>query len=149
MGLRNGALSEKLQMDADLSFQTAISTAYQRESVRKQQSVVRGDSQPNVDAVSTLMVRTEHGHSVDKARMFCGHSMNVLQTQHRHSGACCAAIHRSPQWNSSEFVGCCTIISTFALLRDCILGCIVPMFDCSLSLLLLRIAVTSAMHGLM
>ena len=38
VGLRDAALSEKLQMDADLSLQTAISTARQRESVRKQQS---------------------------------------------------------------------------------------------------------------
>ena len=52
VGLRDAALSEKLQMDSDLSLQTVISTARQRESVRKQQSVVRGDSQPNVDAVS-------------------------------------------------------------------------------------------------
>ena len=51
VGLRDAALSEKLQMDADLSLQTAISTACQRESVKKQQSVVRGDNQPNVDAV--------------------------------------------------------------------------------------------------
>ena len=51
VGLRDAALSEKLQMDADLSLQTAISTARQRESVRKQQSVVRGDNQLNVDAV--------------------------------------------------------------------------------------------------
>ena len=51
VGLPDAALSEKLQMDADLSLQTAILSARQRESVKKQQYVVRGDNQPNVDAV--------------------------------------------------------------------------------------------------
>ena len=51
VGLRDAVLSEKLQMDSDLSLQKAISTARQSEAVKKQQSVVRGDSQTNVDAI--------------------------------------------------------------------------------------------------
>ena len=68
VGLRDAALSEKLQMDADLSLQTAISTARQRESVRRQQSVVRGDNQPNVDAVHDILtVRImENFHGTEK-----------------------------------------------------------------------------------
>lgn len=53
VGLQNAALSEKLQMDADLSLQTAISSACQREAVKQQQPVVRGESLPNVDAIDT------------------------------------------------------------------------------------------------
>ena len=51
VGLRDAVLSEKLQMDPDLSLQKAISTARQSEAVKMQQSVVRGDSRTNVDAI--------------------------------------------------------------------------------------------------
>ena len=51
VGLRDAVLSEKLQMEPDLSLEKAVSYARQREAVKKQHSVVRGETQPNVDAV--------------------------------------------------------------------------------------------------
>ena len=42
VGIRNGALSEKLQLNADLTQQTAITQVRQAEAVKKQQPLVRG-----------------------------------------------------------------------------------------------------------
>ena len=64
VGLRNGKLSEKLQMDATLSLEKAVNTARQSESVHKQQEIVRGASAPgsqkpsSVDAVRSSRFRT-------------------------------------------------------------------------------------------
>lgn len=56
VGLRNVALSEKLQLDGDLTLETAIAKTRQSEEVRRQQSDLRGgnggaDKCSNVDAV--------------------------------------------------------------------------------------------------
>ena len=49
VGLADQKLSEKLQLDADLTLEKAINSVQQSESVRSQQSIVRGQedaSQP-------------------------------------------------------------------------------------------------------
>ena len=52
VGLQDAALSEKLQMDKDLTLDKAVASARQREAVKKQQAVVRGeDGHPHVDTV--------------------------------------------------------------------------------------------------
>ena len=56
VGLRNVSLSEKLQLDRDLTLETAITKARQAEEVRRQQSDLRGENGSaskcsNVDAV--------------------------------------------------------------------------------------------------
>ena len=52
VGVRDSILSEKLQLEADLTLEKAVATARQRESVKKQQKVVRAEDSPsNVDAV--------------------------------------------------------------------------------------------------
>ena len=52
VGVRDSILSEKLQLEADLTLEKAVATACQRESVKKQQKVVRAEDSPsNVDAV--------------------------------------------------------------------------------------------------
>ena len=43
VGLRNAALSEKLQMDPDLTLEKAVTSARQTEEIKKQQTIVRGD----------------------------------------------------------------------------------------------------------
>ena len=53
VGLRDSRLSEKLQLDAKLTLETALSQARQSEAVKKQQSVVRGQTLESVDAVKT------------------------------------------------------------------------------------------------
>ena len=61
VGLRDAALSEKLQMDPGLTLEKAVTSARQKEAVRKQQPLLRGDAKeikplsedplPNVDVV--------------------------------------------------------------------------------------------------
>ena len=43
VGLRDASLSEKLQLDSELTLEKAVTKAQQAETVRQQQSVVRGD----------------------------------------------------------------------------------------------------------
>ena len=43
VGLHDRKLSERLQLEADLTLEKAITMARQSENVRKQQSVIRGD----------------------------------------------------------------------------------------------------------
>ena len=45
VGLRDRKLSERLQLEADLTLEKAITMARQSESVRKQQSIIRGDKE--------------------------------------------------------------------------------------------------------
>ena len=52
VGLRDSALSEKLQLESELTLEKANTLAHNRESVRKQQLLLRGDTTANIDAVS-------------------------------------------------------------------------------------------------
>ena len=52
VGLRDPTLSEKLQLEPNLTLGTAITIARQREQVKKQQQVIRADeTQSNIDAI--------------------------------------------------------------------------------------------------
>ena len=42
VGLRDTTLSEKFQLDAELTLEKAVTTARQTEAVKKQQSLLRG-----------------------------------------------------------------------------------------------------------
>ena len=46
VGLLDTALSEKLQLDPELTLEKAMTTARRREMVRKQQTVLRNEEQP-------------------------------------------------------------------------------------------------------
>ena len=50
MGISDANLAEKLQLDSKLTLETAIAKARESETVKKQQSVVRGEN-PQVDRV--------------------------------------------------------------------------------------------------
>ena len=50
VGLRDATLSEKLQMDPELTLDKAVVAARQREAVKKQQAVVRGEH-PSINAI--------------------------------------------------------------------------------------------------
>ena len=54
VGLRDVALSEKLQTDPELTLNKAITMARQTEAVREQQSVVRGDIENSHTRVETV-----------------------------------------------------------------------------------------------
>ena len=56
VGLRDARLSEKLQMDPELTLEKAVSAARQSEAVKKQQAVVRGQPQ---EALSSSIDRVE------------------------------------------------------------------------------------------
>ena len=59
VGLRDSSLSEKLQLEADLTLEKAVATARQRESVKKQQRVIRAEDSPsNVDFINS---KQSHG----------------------------------------------------------------------------------------
>ena len=51
VGIRDKTLSEKLQLEADLTLEKAMNFARQKETVRKQQVVLRGDGKQQIDAV--------------------------------------------------------------------------------------------------
>ena len=54
VGLRDSSLSEKLQLEADLTLEKALAFAQQGEWVKNQQKVVKADSSPpNVDAIQS------------------------------------------------------------------------------------------------
>lgn len=72
VGLRDAALLEKLQMDADQSLKTVISLACPREAVNKQQPVVRGESQLNVD-----IIHAKHPYMKGKPHMRKGPSRSL------------------------------------------------------------------------
>ena len=62
VGLCDASLSERLQMDADLTLEKAITAARQSEAVKKQQAVVRGaESQAtNVDNIHSHQQQPKH-----------------------------------------------------------------------------------------
>ena len=59
VGLRDSTLSEKLQLNPNLTLEAAITAARQREQVKKQQRVIRAEETPsNIDAVVTKKPQT-------------------------------------------------------------------------------------------
>ena len=73
VGLRDSMLSEKLQLDSNLTLETAITAACQREQVRKQQQVIKADETPlNIDAIATKKPQATkaklHGESNQQSR---------------------------------------------------------------------------------
>ena len=55
VGLRDSALSQKLQLESELTLEMAITSARQREQVKKQQQVIRADQTPsNIEAISAM-----------------------------------------------------------------------------------------------
>ena len=57
VGIRDTALSEKLQVDANLDLEKAITTACQTETVKKQQSTVRGMATAGDLTIDTLVTK--------------------------------------------------------------------------------------------
>ena len=73
VGFRDHRVSEKLQLDLDLTLERALTQARQHEAVKSQQSVVRGQKSESVDAVKTKIdkrVLTKHS-SLQKGKR-CG-----------------------------------------------------------------------------
>ena len=62
VGIRNSALSERLQLDAGLSLDSTISQVRQSEAVKEQQPLLRGKPDTPVGAVQ----RTRGGYKVSR-----------------------------------------------------------------------------------
>ena len=73
VGLRDARLSEKLQMDPELTLEKAVSAARQSEAVKKQQAVVRGQPQ---EALSSSIDR------VERQTTRCTHNSRAQTTVH-------------------------------------------------------------------
>ena len=103
VGLRNGKLSEKLQMDATLSLEKAVNTARQSESVHKQQEIVRGASAPgsqkpsSVDAVRSSRFRSRKKDNFkrkDDTKMSVKNAHKTHKTQPHNCQRCGNAFHK-------------------------------------------------------
>ena len=65
VGLHDSSLSEKLQLEPELTLEKAVTSAHQRESVKKQQKIVRAEeSSPNIDAVHSKQIRGKTGEPI-------------------------------------------------------------------------------------
>ena len=71
VGLRDAALSRKLQLEADLTLDSAITTARQTEAVKNQQAELRNDSSSSVEAVHKTSIREAKGSKTQPQRSAC------------------------------------------------------------------------------
>ena len=76
VGLLDSTLSEKLQLEPNLTLEMAITSAHQREQVKKQQQVIRADETPsNIDIIltkksqGTLKTKQPAGTSISKQQL--------------------------------------------------------------------------------
>ena len=82
MGVHDGMLSEKLQLDYDLTLDKAINAARRNEAVKQQQTVVRGETSAkesapkgeDLDAVDLKPSSDPKGTSKSKSCIRCGRS---------------------------------------------------------------------------
>ena len=91
VGLRDRKLSERLQLEADLTLEKAVAIARQSESVRKQQSVIRGGiaTESSINVVNRKKVSSRVKGSKEKQWLM---KNQVETSQHN----CCTRCGRSP-----------------------------------------------------
>ena len=97
VGIRDSKLSEKMQLDPDLTLEKAITLARQSETVKKQQPVIRGQIEPeaNLDAVKTRYKSKQQSSSQNKPPPRQQHAHK------QHSGKC-NRCGRSPTHNRNN-----------------------------------------------
>ena len=88
VGIRNGALSEKLQLNADLALQTAITQVRQAEAVKKQQPLVRGRPDIPVGAVGGVGRAKPNNSRWNK-----GYRNNAATPSHKQGCSRCGRSH--------------------------------------------------------
>ena len=101
VGLQDARHPEKLQLDADLALAKALTQARQYEAVKEQQGVVRGESQPNADAVQARRQTYRGNLEQSRRHHYTHHPRSLLQlkcpapgvVEHPHMGVT-AAWHR-------------------------------------------------------
>ena len=113
VGVRDGMLSEKLQLDSDLTLDIAINAACRNEAVKQQQTVVRGEDlnavglKPSKQSPYSSESRSviQKGTSKSKSCIRCGrsptHSLMLCALSARRRGifkhTACPHIHRSEE----------------------------------------------------
>lgn len=97
VGIRDDKLSEKMQLDPDLTLEKAISLARQSEAVKKQQPLIRGQIEPeaNLDAVKSRYKNKQQSTFQRKT------APRQQQAQKQHSGKC-NRCGRSPTHNRNN-----------------------------------------------
>jgi len=108
VGLRDSVLSEKLQLESELTLEKAITLARNRESVRKQQPVIRADTSSNIDAVgfsskykATKTHKSHKSNSADKSKCSrCGKPNHVGKEQCPAKTATCRKCHKRGHFQS-------------------------------------------------
>jgi hypothetical protein len=72
VGIRDDKLSEKMQLDPDLTLEKAISLARQSEAVKKQQPLIRGQIEPegNLGAVKSRGMKYPSNFSLTTLNFF-------------------------------------------------------------------------------
>ena len=97
VGIRDDKLSEKMQLDPDLTLEKAISLARQSEAVKKQQPLIRGQIEPetNLDAVKSRYKNKQQSTFQRKT------APRQQQVQKQHSGKC-NRCGRSPTHNRNN-----------------------------------------------
>ena len=118
VGIKDGKLSEKLQLEAGLTLDSCITKVRQSESVRKQQGVVRGDRDDKIaiQAVKTHKQRKTTGsapkpHSCSR----CGRSPPHGRQQCPANQATCHRCHKK-----GHFKHCCkTKVGIKEVKQDC------------------------------
>ena len=84
VGIRNSSLSEKLQLDAELTLTTAVMKVRQSEEVRKQQPLLRGETpatsttggKPKPEIPVGAVQRGRRGGAMNKQHKRAAHSLN-------------------------------------------------------------------------
>ncbi len=97
VGLRNPSLSEKLQMDADLTLEKAVSAARQTESIKPQQTLLRNPSQEGKPVIAV--------DTVEKQRIpYRSQKRKLKQTAPTHQKLkCCTRCGRPPTHNREQY----------------------------------------------
>ena len=86
VGIRDSSLSEKLQLDAELTLTTAIAKVHQVEEVKKQQPLLRGET-PAADGKKPVtpvgaVQRGRCGGRLNKKPKSVPHSLNSQPTSY-------------------------------------------------------------------
>ena len=89
VGLKDKSLSEKLQLEAELTLENAINQARQREPVRQQQGIIRqeGLNASNVDKIKSFQPKLEYKHTKPTQK-------TNFKSQSQNCGRCGGSLHK-------------------------------------------------------
>ena len=86
VGLRDKALSEKLQLESDLTLEKAVNQARQKELVRQQQEVLRPQGQQGIGSIDRLKFKNSTDKKFPSTIQFTRPKVNPTNTNCGHCG---------------------------------------------------------------